>query len=433
MKAPAKMLPYSEDAEQAVLGSILGDGQAVYTALSILGPADFSSKKHGEIFQAMAKLATTETPVDVLSVADELRRGNKFDKVGGIDFLSDLEGLVPTAQAVSHFCRIVNEKAQLRQLAAIGEWLNQEAFAEFDDAAGLIETAQNKMYGVALDLQNKSHGAQVYGPEAIAQMAVDQAAAWMEDPEGARGIETGFVRLDSIIRGLKDVNIISASTGIGKTAFALNLGVQVGIYQKIPMLYVNCEMNFEELTIRLQGILAGIPSEVILRGRYSKRHPWEKVTAASEKIRDGYLHLTDNHPKTINAVVALIQKHKAQHGIKVVILDYLGEIEVTKEELRESEFIVYGQWVQRLKGVCTRLGIKLILLAQLNREGDREVSKNKIAGSWKIAQMADVFMILGVDQKGKHFLKVDKNRNGPAPVTIDLMFDKETQRIVESE
>jgi len=227
--------------------------------------------------------------------------------------------------------------------------------------------------------------------------------------------------------------VISASTGIGKTAFALNLGVRIGIFQKIPTLYVNCEMNLEELTIRLQGILSGIPSKIIKMGRYSDHHPWQKIPEASQKTSDGKLHLTDNQPKTINTIISLIQKYKAQHDIKVVILDYLGEIEPTKEELRESEYLIYGQWVQRLKGVCTSLDIKLVLLAQLNREGDREVSKNKIAGSWKIAQKADVFMILGVDKKGRHFLRIDKNRNGPAPVTINLSFDKETQRIAEVE
>jgi len=124
----------------------------------------------------------------------------------------------------------------------------------------------------------------------------------MEDPEGARGIQTGFPRLDAIIRGLKDVNIISASTGVGKTAFALNLGVRIAIYQKIPALYVNCEMNLAELTVRLQGILSGVPSEIILSGRYSIHHPWQKVPAASARIRDGLLYLTDNQPKTINTV-----------------------------------------------------------------------------------------------------------------------------------
>lgn len=433
MSALTKMLPYSEDAERAVLGSILNDGQAVYTALAILDPSDFFSKKHSGIFRSMAELSKTETSIDVLTVADILRRDAKLNDAGGGEFLSELEGTLPTAQAVTHYCRIVKQKAALRRLVKIGDRLTREAWGESDDPEALIETTQNEIYGIALDLQNKNHGAQVYGPAEIAKLAVDRAAAWMEDPEGARGIQTGFVRLDSIIHGLQDVSVISASTGIGKTAYALNLGVQVGIYQKIPTLYVNCEMNFKELTIRLQGILSGIPSEVILRGRYSEYHPWQKVMVASEKIRDGHLHLTDNRPKTINAIVALIQKYRAQHDIKVVIVDYLGEIDVTKEELRESEFIVYGQWVQRLKGVCTSLGVKLILLAQLNREGDREVSKNKIAGSWKIAQKADVFMIMGVDHNGRYFLKVDKNRNGPAPVTISLRFDKETQRIAESE
>lgn len=435
MNAPQKLLPHNLDAERAVLGSILNDAQTIYTALVILGPVDFFSTKHAKIFRAMAKLSKTETPVNILSVTDALRRGGNLDEAGGIDYLSELEGMVPTAQAITHFCQAVKKKSALRRLVEIGDNLKLGAWNESDDPEGLIENAQNKIYNIALDLQNKRQGKQVFGPGEIAKMAVEAAAEWMEDPEGARGIQTGFVRLDSNLSGLKDINVISASTGIGKTAFALNLGVRVGIYQKIPTLYVNCEMNLEELTIRLQGILSGIPSEIIKMGRYSDHHPWRKIPEASQHISDGNLFLTGNQPKTINTIISLIQKYKAQYGIKVVILDYLGEIERTKEELSEekNDYFLYGEWVQRLKGVCTSLGIKLILLAQLNREGEKEPSRKHIGGSWKIVQKSDVFLILGVTKKGQHFLRIDKNRNGLAPVTINLNFDKETQRIAEVE
>jgi len=430
--ATRKLLPHNQEAERSVLGSILSDGKAVYTAMTLLSASDFSLTRHAEIFDAMKRLSTKETEIDVLSVADTLRQEGKFEEVGGIDFLSELEEAVPTGQAVTHHSRIVAEKSATRRLIKKLQRVTQEAWDESEDVETLIETAQNELYEIALALQNKNRGKQVYGPQEIAKIAAEMAGEWMENPDRARGIETGFVQLDRSLRGLKDVNIISASTGIGKTAFALNLAVNVGIHNGIPTLYLNHEMNLSELIIRLQGILSGVPTSVIMSGRYSEFHPFQQVMAASEKMCGGKLHLTDNQPKTINGVISLIQKYKAQHDIKVVILDYLGEIEPTKEELRESEYLIYGQWVQRLKSVCVSLGIKLVLLAQLNREGDREVSKNKIGGSWKIAQKADTFLILGVGDKGRHYLKIDKNRNGPAPKTIDLNFDKETQRICEA-
>ena len=431
-KTITKPLPYSQEAEQAVLGSILNHGQTVYTALSILDPSDFFSKKHAEIFQVMESLSKKETVIDVLSVADVLRREGKLEEFGGMEYLSELEGTIPTTQAITHHCRIVKEKAMLRKLVRAGDQLTRKAWDEAEHPEALIESVQNELYGISLDFQNNGGGKQVFTPEEIAKRAAETAAEWLENPEKARGIETGFTLLDSILRGLKDVNIISASTGIGKTAFAVNLAVRIAINQKIPTLYLNHEMNFEELTLRLQGIISGVPIEMIQRGKYSDGKLFGKVMKASEKIRDGKLFLTDNKPKTLNTVISLIQKHKAQNEIKIVILDYLGEIEPTKEELRESEYLVYGQWVQRLKGVCTSLGIKLILLAQLGRNIKKgELSKNQIAGSWKIAQKADVFLILGVDKKGQHFLKIDKNRNGPAPKIIELDFDKETQRMHE--
>jgi len=200
MNAPQKLLPHNLDAERAVLASILTDGQAVYSALNILEPGDFFSKeKHGAIFRAMAKLSKTETPVNILSVTDALRRDGNLEEAGGIDYLSELEGVVPTSQAVTHFCQAVKQKSALRHLVKIGDALTRGAWEESDDLEELIEAAQNEIYNVALNLQNKSRGQQVYGPEEIAKKAVESAVEWMEDPEGARGIQTGFVRLDSIL------------------------------------------------------------------------------------------------------------------------------------------------------------------------------------------------------------------------------------------
>lgn len=427
-----KTLPHNTNAEKAVLASCLMAPEAAFEALGLLSPADFYSERHQLIFKAVSALVAENKSVDVLTVNEILR--DQSNVSGGLDYLSELEDLLPTAAAVRHHADLVKCDAVRRNLVRAGDNLTKLAWDGVEEPHALLDAFQASVFDAALDLAH-GKGSQILGPSALAQAAFDQASEWAEQPESARGVQTGFARLDGVVRGLKDVNIITASTGVGKTAFALNLAVKIGVFQKIPTLFLNCEMNIDEVTPRLQGILSGIPLWRVMEGRYDGQFPFQKIAQAAEKIRDGALHLSDNRSKNINAILALIRKYKAQHGVKVVILDYLGEIEPDTQALKESEYITYGRWVQSLKNCCVDAGVKLVLLAQLNREGDSEPSKTKIAGSWKIAQKADVFMILSKDKrnelKNDLTLRVDKNRNGVAPVNIDIGFEPETQRMTE--
>ena len=430
--ATEKLLPMDEEAERGVLSAILQDGNTLYSALSIISEFDFVSNRHQLIFKGMVALSQQQVDVDILTLVNYLRVNSKLDEVGGMDYLDEIEDCTPTAQAITHYSKSVKKKSVLRGLARIEERLFNSAWEE-QDPDEIINEIQDRVYKASLELQGIKAGNSVLTPKEIAQRAFDSAVEWMENPDKARGLQTGYTRLDHTINGLKDVNIVSASTGIGKTAFALNLALNIGVDQGVPILYCNHEMNIDEVTVRLQGIMSGIPLNMVLRGKYNETHPFTKISSASEKLSNSKIFLTDNSPKNINAVIALIRKYKSQHDIQAVVVDYLGEIKSDKiSEDERSEYLTYGRWVQQLKGACTSIGVKLVLLAQLNRQGDESPSKNKIGGSWKIAQKADVFMILGVDSKGQYFLKVDKNRNGPAPKTIDLDFDKETQRICET-
>lgn len=431
-KIISKPLPHSLEAEQSVLGSIFLDPPTAFTAMGILKASDFYFNKHALIFKAVTDLCNEDRPVDVLTVSESLKKDGALDEAGGLEYLSFLEDCIPTSKAISHFCQIVKNKAVQRKLIKVGESLYQKAWGETEKPETLIDETQNSIYDLGLELQNKGGSKLVYDPGEWSMLALETAAHWLENPEQARGIKTGFNKLDSVTNGLKDVNIISASTGIGKTALGLNMAVNIGIFQKIPVLYVNLEMNLEDLMVRVQGILSGIPCRTIIRGEYSSQHPFSKVDQATEAIKGGKLYITGNEPKNINAISGLIHRYKVQKEIQVVVVDYLGEIEPDSLSQKEgSEYLTYGRWTQQLKHVCASLGVKLVLLAQLNREGQDSPQMNKIGGSWKIAQKADVFMILSVDKKGQHFLKVVKNRNGEAPKTIELDFYKPTQRVAE--
>jgi len=427
-----KALPENGEAEQSVLGGVFACPSAIYAARQRLSPNDFYSHRNRIVFQAMIDLSEKDQgEIDVLNVADFLRGKGLLDQAGGIEYLSELEENIPTAEAVPHHANIVKEKAILRSLVRVGQELADYAIDEAEPAKSLMTTAQDRLFGLSLAIDGGTGEKHVLSPAEWAQESFCNAAGWADEPNEVRGIATGFNRLDMIIRGLKPVNIISATTGEGKTALGLNVAANIGVHQKIACLYLNYEMDLQELELRIQAMLCGIPINNIFCGQYNDKYPFTKIGKTSQLISDGKLFISGNQPKNINTTIALIHRYSALEKIKVVFVDYLGEIEPDAiAEKENSEYRTFGRWVQMLKSVCASLGVKLVLLAQLNREGEDNPKLSKVGGSWKIAQKADVFLIIK-KEKGEPCLYVAKNRNGKARETIDIDFNKDTQRIVE--
>lgn len=426
-----KPLPSNEEAEASVLGTILMDGKIIFKAMGVVADKDFYSNKNRLIFQAMTELARGEKPLDILTVADHLRRKDQLDDCGGMEYLTQIEEAVPTTQALTSHCQAVQEKSTLRRLIKAGQALFEGAWNGTEAPKDVIETAQNELYGLSLGMAGGGSAKHVYAPDEWAQSAFDLASDWAENPAAIRGIETGFPGLDLAVKGLKDLTIISGSTGMGKTAVGLNMAINIGIWQKIPTLYLNFEMARDELALRVLGILSQIPTSTIFAARYNAKYQFSKIGKAAEAIKSGKLFLTGNEPKNINTTISLIHQHVAQHGVRVVFVDYLGEIEPDAlSEKENSEYRTFGRWVQMLKNICVSLGVKLVLLAQLNRHGEETPKMSMVGGSWKIAQKADTFLIIKKENK-MDFLHVSKNRNGMEKFDIEINFDRETQRVTE--
>jgi len=434
MNAPLeKLLPGNLEAEMCVLGAVFCDPNALFTATGILSENHFVSRRNRKIFSAMVELSRSqESCIDVLTICDHLRQKGVLDDVGGIEYLSEIEEAVPTATAIAHHAGIVKNKFTLRELVKVGQGLSEDSWNEWAEPKELIEKFQRQIFDLSLSNEGSDGMRHVSAPREWAQECFDRAVEWMENPQGVRGIATGFHRLDMLLRGLKDVNIISASTGVGKTALGLNWAVNIGIEKKIPCLYLNYEMNRDELEMRVQSNLSRIPINNIFSGHYNAKYKVSEIGKASEKIANGKLFITGNQPKNINTSIALIHKYAAQEKVQVVFVDYLGEIEPDAQAEKESrEYLTFGRWLGMLKNTCAKLGIKLVLLAQLNRDGEENPGISKIAGSWKIAQKADTLLIIKRDKQDGHGLFIAKNRNGIEKKTIDINFDKDTQRIYE--
>ncbi len=442
-----KMAPFSDESEASIIGSIFREPDRIHEAMSLIDPEDLFSHEIRIIYKAMIKLKRKDQPIDMITLADELKNQNKFDDVGGIYKLSTLEDYTPTATAIAFHCRKVRALAIKRKFIDKMQGIMNTAFEVNDDASTLLDEAHSSVFQLMGEVDSNSKAVDVYSPEDMAVRGYKNAKARFEDPEGESGYQTGFPLLDRYMKRLRDVNCIAASTGVGKTGLSLNIALNLAV-EEVPVLYINLEMNIDEIITRVLAILSGVEIDKIDTGDYGNTPEEFKLVARfAEKLEHSTLYMTDNTPKNINHITSLIHKYHAKHGIKVVLVDYIGHIRNDKLAFKENaKRISLGRYNQMLKHICTTLGIKLIVVAQMNRDGEKEPELSNIGECWQLAQDADTFMILHYewikntdkgdnvpDKYKQYILNLRKNRNGVAPRSIHLNYNERTQLMTEGE
>ena len=441
-----KMAPFSNESESAIIGSIFREPDRIHEAMSLIDPEDLFSRDMRIIYSAMIKLKRKDQPIDLITLADELKNQKKFDDVGGVYKLSTLEDY-PTATAIAFHCRKVRALAIKRKFIDKMQGIMNTAFEVNDDASTLLDEAHSSVFQLMGEVDSNSKTVDVYSPEDMAQRGYKNAKARFEDPEGESGYQTGFPLLDRYMKRLRDVNCIAASTGVGKTGLSLNIALNLAV-EEVPVLYINLEMNIDEIITRVLAILSGVEIDKIDTGDYGNTPEEFKLVARfAEKLEYSTLYMTDNTPKNINHITSLIHKYHAKHGIKVVVVDYIGHIRNDKLAFKENaKRISLGRYNQMLKHICTTLGIKLIVVAQMNRDGEKEPELSNIGECWQLAQDADTFMILHYewikntdkgddvpDKYKQYILSLRKNRNGVSPRSIHLNYNERTQLMTEGE
>jgi replicative DNA helicase len=441
-----RMAPFSRESEYSIIGSIFHTRNTIHEAMSLVDSSDFFTSEGRNTFKAMVNLREKDSPIDVISVSEELKNLDLLEKMGGIEQLSVIEDYMPTATAITHHCRKVKSLAIKRKFIAKMEPIMSDAFKVDDDPSLVLDETHSSIFELMTEVENNKKDNDVYTPEDMAELGVRNATARFEDPGGQGGYQTGFDKLDSYMKRLRDVNCIAASTGVGKTGLSLNIALNLAT-KKVPVLYVNLEMNIEEITTRVLSILSGVEIDKIDTGNYGdNKEEFRLVGKFAETLRHSTLYMTDNTPKNINHISSLIHKHHSRSGIKVVIVDYIGHIRNDKLAFKEnSKRISLGRYNQMLKQVCTTLGIKLIVVAQMNREGEKDPEMSNIGECWQLAQDADTFMILHYDwvkndnpKEGEpdkfkqYLLTLRKNRNGVAPREIGLDYQEKTQIMTET-
>ncbi|MBS3947441.1 MAG: replicative DNA helicase [Dethiobacter sp.] len=423
-----RLPPQNLEAEQSVLGSMLLDGEAIIVATDYLTPADFYRDAHQKVFQAICALTDRGEPVDLVTLAEELRQRNTLQAVGGQVALTTLANAVPTSANVTYYARIVREKAVLRSLINAATRIVTRSFEATGEVDEILDAAEQAIFEVA----RRS------GPQGFAVMkevlkdTFERIDKLWGNKGGVTGVPTGFSGLDQLTCGLQnaDLIIIAARPSMGKTTLALNIAQHVAVNEKLPVAIFSLEMSKEQLAQRMLCAQAGIDSHRLRRGFLSDED-YPKLTRAAGPLSAAPLFIDDTAALSIMEMRAKARRLKAEQGLNAVFVDYLQLMRGSERpENRQQEISAISR---SLKALAKELNVPVIALSQLSREVEKRDKKRPILSdlleSGGIEANADVVAFIyregyyNQDAENKHLTEViiAKQRNGPVG-TVQLYF-----------
>ncbi|MDI3538426.1 MAG: replicative helicase [Bacillota bacterium] len=423
--------PYSLEAEQSVLGAMLLDAEAVYTAAEILRPEDFYQENHQHIFRIMTELSSRGVSCDLVTVSEALRQEGRLEAVGGIAYLSDLAASVPSTANAEHYARIVAEKSLLRQLIRAANKIIEESYSAAEEAAAILDDAERAILNVA---QRRSGQELVHVREALVE-AYDRIEYLAQNQGVVPGLSTGFRDLDRLTSGLQpaDFIVVAARPSMGKTSFCLNIAQHVAAVEKRPVALFSLEMSREQLVQRLLAAEARIPGQKLRTGALDEED-WPRLVAAMGRLAELPIFIDDSPAMTVMEIRAKARRLVAEQGPGLIIIDYLQLIQGTgRSENRQQEI---SEISRSLKALAREVKSPVVALSQLSRAVEQRQDKRPVLSdlreSGAIEQDADLVAFIYRDEyynpdtekKGIAEVIISKQRNGPTGV-VQLAFLKD--------
>ncbi|MBO4385160.1 MAG: replicative DNA helicase [Clostridia bacterium] len=389
-------LPFNDEAERAVLGSILLSPETSNQALDKLTPDDFFSLKNREVFRAMKHLWDRGGSIDVVTVLDALEKLGKTEASGGIEYLTELSVTTPTAMNVDHYTDIVIEESTRRRLISVCTEVSQDARTGSRETSVLLDDAERRIMQIAIRTSSDETWepiAPVYG------RVYHRVGELMKLSGQATGLRTGFYDLDEITSGLQrsDLIIIAGRPASGKSTLALNIAAHAALREGATVAFFNLEMSREQLAMRVMATETGIPLQSIKTGR---TNPDQLLTIAKSfgDIGDAQLLLDDTPGITVSDLRSRCRRIKAQRGLDLVIVDYLQLMGSTSQNRSDSRVQVVSEMTRSLKILARELDVPLVVLSQLSREPDKRPDHtphmSDLRESGSIEQDADIIMML---------------------------------------
>ena len=412
--------PHSEEAELAVLGSMLSSKEAVSKSIQWLTPDVFYKAAHGKIFSAMELLFDKGEPVDTVSVIDLLKKNKELESVGGTYFVTGLVESVPTAAHVERYSKIVMEKALLRSLITLSHSIAKEAYEDSQDVADILDTVEQSIFSIT---QNRLKGGFTQIND-IVVAALEKLELIRASGGSVIGVPSGLLDLDDITSGFQegDLIIIAGRPGMGKTALALSMIRNAALEADVGVGMFSLEMANHQLAMRLLCAEARVDSHFVRTGKLPAKL-WKNLGLSAGDLEKAPIYLDDSPALTVLELRAKARRLKAEHNIGMIVVDYLQLMQGPRGvENRQQEISVISR---SLKALAKELSIPVVALSQLSRaveqRADRKPQLSDLRESGAIEQDADVVIFLyrpwvysqEDEDEGKAEIIVAKQRNGP--------------------
>ena len=428
--------PHSDEAEQAVLGSMLSDKEAVNKAFEKkLDAVHFYKKNHSLIFAAMSILDKKNEPIDTVSVVDVLTKNNGLETVGGAFYISGLVDLVPTTAHVARYIKIVMEKAILRNLIYLSNDISKEAFDDSKDVDDILESVQKSIFNITQDRLQK--GFEKIDP--VLHKTFEDIDRIASHKGSVIGVPTGFSDLDAKTTGFQagDLVIIAGRPGMGKTSFALNMMRNAAIDANKKIGFFSLEMANNQLAMRLLCAEARVDSNLVRSGTLPKSQ-YRNLSLAVGPLSKAEIHLDDTPALSILELRAKARRIKNDIDIDMIIVDYLQLMQGPKGvESRQQEIATISR---SMKALAKELDIPIVALSQLSRAveqrtGSKRPQLSDLRESGAIEQDADVVLFLfrpwvysrDDEDEGKAEIIIAKQRNGPTGIIEATYINRYTR------
>lgn len=434
--AMAKIQPQAMPLEEAVLGALMLDKDALPIVMDIVRPASFYTDGHQRIYEAMLRLFQRSHPIDLLTVTEELKKAGDLEVAGGPHYLVQLTNKVASAANIEYHARIIAQKFIQRELIRVSTTIIRDAYEDTTDVFTLLDDAEKNLFSITQ--QNLSRSIETMG--SLASKALKQLEALKDKEDGLTGVPTGFTSLDRLTSGWQpsDLIILAARPGMGKTSFVLALARNAAMDFQKGVAIFSLEMSNLQLVQRLISLEAEISGHSLRNGQLED-YQWQQLNTAIEKLSEAPIFIDDTPGINIFELRAKCRRLKMQHDIQMVIIDYLQLMSGGSDNQRGNREQEVSAISRALKGMAKELNVPVIALSQLSRAvevrgGTKRPQLSDLRESGSIEQDADIvsfiyrpeyYQILedeeGQSLKGVGEIIIAKNRHG-ALDTIKLRF-----------
>ncbi len=429
--------PHSVEAEQAVIGGLLLDNRAWEQIADKLVEDDFYRFDHKLLFSAIRQLESRNEPFDAVTLSQCLEKNDQLAQAGGLAYLGSLARDTPSASNILAYANIVREKSVLRQLIAVGTDISGSGYRpEGRDAKELLDNAEKNVFKIAEQGARGEGGFQ--DMKALLSKTVDKIDHLFNSDGGITGISTGFDKFDEMTTGLQeaDLVIVAGRPSMGKTTFAMNIAENAAIADKKAVAVFSMEMPGDSLAMRMISSLGRVDQHHIRTGNLTDED-WARITSAIHILSEANIHIDDTPALSPNEIRARARRLKRQHGLGLIVIDYLQLMQVHgSSENRTTEI---SEISRSLKAMAKELKVPVIALSQLNRSLEQRPDKRPIMSdlreSGAIEQDADLIVFIYRDevynddspQKGVAEIIIAKQRNGPIGKSLLTFLGKYTK------